>query len=502
MRTQLCQAQIIVYLLGAGGATAQETRSNLPDFAGVEALVESQIAAGTPSIAISVTQHGKIIWERAFGIADKERNIPATPATPYYLASISKTITATGLMELIDEGKIDLTKPVNDYLGAAKLSSPMWNAAEATVLRMATHTAGLTTYDFNCLHDDHDCSTDTNNLIRRYGVIVWHPGDQFDYSNADYGILGAVIAHTANESLPEFLQRNVFRPLGMNDCFLDSDNQRVSSAAGRYDQGLSHPRTPPLRSTDPGASSMYCSVHDLALFGMFHLGDDLPTQQQILPHRSIREMQRSLVSIDDQSQYGLGWWIQPYLHGYRGVLAQGGTHDSTAYLELIPSEDISVAMLWNSGTPQGDKVIDAVLAALLPRYQKALATSNPQGPSTSAPAHNSKLNDSFVGKWRGSILAYKGQLPLTLTINPSGSGLVTLGSQTEFEVSHFQSDKGMLKWDMPGPSGLGDTGNLRYTMDIKLYLHGDILMGAARTRQISPATEGPLLFYAVKLRRL
>jgi CubicO group peptidase (beta-lactamase class C family) len=177
------------------------------DFSKADALIRSQVASGIPSIAIAVTRHGTIIWQEAVGLANREGHVPATIHTPYYLASVSKTVTATALMKLVEDGKIDLDKPVNNYLGDAKLSSQMWNPSNATILRMVTHTAGLTTYDRSCHVYSPNCSTGTNDLIRHYGVIVWQPGDHFDYSNADYGILGQVVAHSSREDFWRFTAR-------------------------------------------------------------------------------------------------------------------------------------------------------------------------------------------------------------------------------------------------------------------------------------------------------
>lgn len=485
---------LIVSLLPSS-ATAQDS----PDFSKADALIRSYISSGVPSIAIAVTLHGKIIWEKAVGMANQSDRMPATTHTPYYLASVSKTMTATALMELIQEGKIDLDRPVNNYLGAAKLSSQAWNPEDATILKIATHTAGLATYDWNCLKDDPKCSTDTNELIRRYGVIVWKPGDHFDYSNADYGILGEVVAHSSRERLSEVMKKKVFLPLGMHDCFLDSSLLNMSTAAVRYDS--SHPSVPmpTQRSTTPGASSMYCSVHDLALFGMFHLKDHVGIKRRPLSDRSIDEMQRPIVPVEDGGSYGFGWWVQNNLNGYHGVLAQGGTKDATAYLQLIPSEDISVAMLWNSGAPDGSKVIDEILATMLPRYRDAL-THNSSSMVNALPVP-AKAAKSFLGTWAGSIHTYRGDVPLTLVIDPSGSGSAKLGSEPEVHVSRFRFDGNVVKCELPGISGLGDTGPDPYSIDVKLYLHGDALVGAARTATRPPSRDSSLLFYSAILRK-
>ena len=90
----------------------------------------------TPSVAVAVAKNGRIIWEEGFGIADLGRGTPATPSTLYSMASISKPLTATGVMKLVEQGKIDLDRPANDYLGAAKITGLAGAATDATVRRV------------------------------------------------------------------------------------------------------------------------------------------------------------------------------------------------------------------------------------------------------------------------------------------------------------------------------------------------------------------------------
>jgi CubicO group peptidase (beta-lactamase class C family) len=326
---------------------AQATRSEL-DFSAVVSQMRDRVAAGVPSIAIAVAWHGRIIWEYAAGMADRQRNMGATVHTPYYLASISKTVTATALMELVEQKKVDLDQPVNRYLRTAKVRSPMWDVAKATVRRVANHTAGFATYDRDCLADDPECDASAVEAIRRYGVIVWPPGAHFDYSNMDYGILGEVVARVSGGDLAGSLRRTVFAPLGMANCSLDASTVTENPPAARYDQSPPFVRTPLKRSTSPGASSAYCSVHDLAMFGMFHLKDHMPSQRRILSDHAIELMQAP--SLDPgESQYGLSWWVQDDLNGFHGVLAQGGTNDATAFLQLIrelPMEANSSTKSW------------------------------------------------------------------------------------------------------------------------------------------------------------
>ena len=97
-------------------------------------LIENQIklalvADKVPAMAVAVAHHGRIVWEQGFGWADREHRIPATANTPFYLASVTKSLTSTAIMVLQQDGSLELDKPVNTYLGQAKVHSPMWNAS-------------------------------------------------------------------------------------------------------------------------------------------------------------------------------------------------------------------------------------------------------------------------------------------------------------------------------------------------------------------------------------
>ena len=102
-------------------ATAQETGRAPQSGVVADEIEKILVEEGIPSIAVAVAIGGNIVWVEGFGWADREARRPATAHTPYSLASISKPMTATGLMVLVERGEIDLDAPVNDYLGDAKL---------------------------------------------------------------------------------------------------------------------------------------------------------------------------------------------------------------------------------------------------------------------------------------------------------------------------------------------------------------------------------------------
>ena len=112
---------------------AQGAPATADSFDGVRALIRRQMTERqVPSVAVAVARDGRIVWEEAFGWADRENRVAATPHTLYSLASISKPITATALMILKERGLIDLDRPINDYLGEAKINVRIGDPAAAT----------------------------------------------------------------------------------------------------------------------------------------------------------------------------------------------------------------------------------------------------------------------------------------------------------------------------------------------------------------------------------
>jgi len=455
-------------------------------------------ARAIPSLSVAVARHGEIIWEEAFGFADKEKGIPANQETMYYVASVTKTFTATALKILEERKQIDFDRPINDYIRPMGVTSPIWNPKEATVQSVATHMAGLTTFGRNCYADQSNCRISAEETIKRYGILFWRPGDHFDYSNLGYGILGEAIRQVSGKSYADFLRDEVFLPLGMTHASVGIAPRFEKYAAVRYSS--INGRRPIAYSASPAASSIYCNAHGLALFGMFHLRAHLPNQKAILSDKSIGMMQNSTVSAGGSSRYGLGWWVHEDLNGYRGLLGQGGTDDAMAFLRLIPSEEIVVVVLTNTGDEFPPKLVDEILSVLLPPYRLRRATpSNTRQQQSSLDA---KPSAPFVGKWVGNVHTYRGDLPLTFSISASGDVHAKLGSVSAVPLNKFEfSDRGLIV-RLKGNLGTDeDTGPEPYDLDFELYLKGDMLYGATTTRPRPGARHGAKLSYWVELRK-
>jgi CubicO group peptidase (beta-lactamase class C family) len=467
-----------------------------PDFSAVREFIKTEMGVGssTPSIAVAVARGNEILWEEGFGRIDGPAGTVATPDTLYYVASVTKAITATALMILSERKQLDLDRPANLYLKTAKLRSPYWNADEATVRRIATHTAGLATYDSR----EQIPAAET---IRRYGIVFRQPGDRFDYSNLGFGILGQIIADVSGRSYQAFVHDEVLRPLALKNAWAGATPMSPHPVAPRFSSLLLAFSPPLAEPTLPGASVLYCSAHELALFGMFHLKARLPTQKAVLSGAGIDGLQDQAVA-DGDVRHSLAWTINDNQHGYRTLLAQGGTYDSQAWLLLVPSEHIVVVVLANAGDVATGKPIDQILSILLPTYRENLAKAAPPVSSGTAPAATaaSAAAPEFAGRWSGEIRTHRGNRPLAFAITSGGEIEATLGKQTAVKLTNVRVRDNRLTGRMPGDLGIDYAGGSPYELRFELYRHENKLIGSAYTNAVE-GRDGPRLPFWVELKR-
>jgi CubicO group peptidase (beta-lactamase class C family) len=431
MKKIISSLMLAVILVTACKASPTPSSVSTDPFDAIRARMEQLVVEGeVPSMAVAVARDGEIIWEEGFGLADREKNIPATEHTPYPLASISKPLTATGLMILVERGLVNLNAPVNDYLGEAKLQARVGDAAEATVRRVASHTAGLPLHSQHFYDDEPHRPPPMDETIRRYGYLVTAPGERYQYSNLGYGILGYVISRVSGHSYADFMRDEVFVPLGMNHTSVRIGPGLEEGQAVKYTpDGLV---VPPCDSDSPGAAAVYSSAHDLVRFAMFLLKNDLPDQEAIISDVAIDEMQRPSPETGptrewerEGSGYGIGWFIGTTDDHLRVVQHSGGAVGVSTVLALVPEENLVVAVLSNTDSQWPDAILIEIVCTLLSGQPEEFLPSANRAAEESPFAPGPEL----VGLWEGLVHTYEGEIPLVLKIRESGTIHATLGEQ-------------------------------------------------------------------------
>lgn len=437
-------------------------------FAAIRSHIEQQLAAeNIPSLAVAVAKDGKVLWEQSFGFADLATRRPATRETMYSIASITKPMTATAVMTLAAAGRIDLDRPIDDYLGNAKLHARLGNARDATVRRVLNHTSGLPIHAHFFFTDEAERRPAMDVTISRYANLITAPGERYVYSNLGYGLLDYVIERVSGQSYADYMKREVFLPLGMEHSSVDIEAGRESLAATRYD--LDGSALPFYDFDHPGASAVFASAHDVARFGMFHLKAHRRDQRKILSDAQLDAMHRSTAGAE---RYGLGFAIDDH-NGYRVISHSGGMTGVATEMLLIPEADLVIVALANSATALPFEVAQSIASNLLPRWKPTPRRVDVIPPPFVVPP-------TLAGRWSGRIATWRGDVPVLLDFQQDGDVAVTLGDQLRTLVNKASFVDGRFKGTFLSYIDTPDTARYDHCIDLDLTLRGDRLTGGAK----------------------
>lgn len=404
---------LIASFAGCAAARVDENRSRY-DFRSLEKIVQSEIEKGAiPSAALAVAKDGVIVYENAFGWADKESKALAKVTTPYPLASVTKPMVATALMVLHEKGKVDLDAPALLYAGG-------WRAdgapkGEYSLKQLLNHTSGLGTYASITWRDQNRAARDLKSSFTRYGFPAHPPGVVSEYSNLGYGLIGHIIAEQSGQSLAAFMETEVFKPLGMRHTSLVDSFSAPPWAAKKYDvEGKGLVET---YNDTPGAGNVYASVHDLALFGMFHLADT-PSILRPQTRRLMRGYVEpgALYPYYNSSRYGLGWYFRERDREAGPVVwHEGGMPGASAILVLLPKQNIVAAVLINANDKNAaTQILANHLIQTVDLSHQPVSFEAAEGfrPFSSEP--------ELLGRWEGSARIDGQSLPCVIRFENGG----------------------------------------------------------------------------------
>ncbi len=448
-----------------------------PDrFSGVRRLIAQQMAqTRVSSVAVAVATDGEILWEEGFGYADRARQIRSTPHTMYSLASVTKPLTATALMILVERDLIELKKPINDYLGRTKVRAFEGDASSATVERILHHTAGLPMHWNFFFEGDSIQRPDADTTIGRYGIIVSQPGEHFEYSNLGYGLLETVIERVSGRSYGEFMRTEVFEPLGMWHSQVVTEELTGDDVAIRY---MENKATSPFYDHDArGASSIYASAHDLVTFGMLHVKVYSGSEQSIISDSAIDLMRAPPDPRTAGSFYGLGWSVGES-DGYRTAGHGGGMPGVRTHLLLVPEERTVVAVLCNGPYINPEMIARNILAVI--HGKKARGGS---GETRDDWGSEMESRPEITGTWTGAIESSQLSIPVQITVDSSGmasmatpaAGRPAMGSLPA--VAQIVSEGESVSMSFAAELPTEETLRFRHKLTLKMRVKEDTLSG-------------------------
>ena len=436
-------------------------------YAAISRDIEREIAAGrADGVAVALTCKGKIIWERGFGWADKEKKKAVTPDTSFSLASVTKSFTTTALMTMVAAGKISLDTPANDYLGVAKIWGDAGDPAKVTLRALASHSAGLPGTFVLYPEGGVEKQPSMDEVIRDYAFLVTPPGERFHYSNVGMGIVAHIVARASGRDFGTYLHDQVLAPLGLSHSFFDTDLSRRGEMAQRYDN-TGRAFAFYVTST-PGTGELYASVHDVARFAMFHLKDHLADQKPIITDEEIDQLHQPVIHVLADRSYGLGWMVGRAVDGSPVVYHNGNQPGVAAVMMLLPAHDISCVVLTNRDGDEEllERVRDATIRTLIPNWSwKTLSPPAPQ-----------PLPASYRGKWQGTLRVREKEIPLTLVISEKNSTLQA-GREKPEPLTGLGLVDGMLVGESHVRLGAAVSGDKETALSLRLGRRASILEG-------------------------
>jgi CubicO group peptidase (beta-lactamase class C family) len=330
-----------------------------------------------PAVSIGIVYDQDLIWAKGYGYADLAKKTPATPATAYRIASISKTFTAHALLQLRDAGKLQLDDPVTKWIPELKLAKIDPANPVITISHLLTHTAGIPREVDGTYWNDMKFPTREAMLevLARMGV-VWEPDKDFKYSNVALSLAGYIVEAASGEPYAEYMERHVLTPLGMSGTRVLPTTDMPALAVG---YGRFVPATP--RRIEPffngaymiPASNFASSVEDLARYVALQFRRGPAGGAQILKGSTLAEMQRvHWVQPDWKSGWGLGWAVNR-VNDQTRVYHTGSVPGHRTSVSFVPADKFGVIVLTNSEDGRPSIYTNQAYAIVAPAIAKATA---------------------------------------------------------------------------------------------------------------------------------
>ena len=394
--------------------------------AGVEEILNRRPAVG---LALGVVRDGRLAFFHGYGLANIASNTPITEDTVFRIGSITKLFTAIAVMQLWEEGIVDLDAPANDYLRAYKLIPTHAGWRPATLRHLLTHTAGipevrgvadllqsdLTPSGGRPAHLSVSFGEPLPSLAEyyRHGLrIVVEPGSAFAYTNHGFATLGQIVEDLSGLRLERYLRERIFEPLGMTDTDLVRSERLAACLATGYVLGRGGPKPVPDRDwTGRGAGGIYSTPRDIARFAAALLAGGATEHGRILRPATIATMFEPHYQPDRRIP-GIGLaFFRGDVGGHRTVGHDGILPGFNSALLLAPDDDVGVIAFTNGSTGAVSWLqieLDRLLSQVLGISEETEPRHVPHRPEIWADLCGRYVLQPRIGDLRGRLMLSRG----------------------------------------------------------------------------------------------
>lgn len=324
----------LLFLNSTSKSYAQNLESN------IDSLLEAKYPSYAPGADFLIAQNGKIIYKKAFGLANLELNVPMKTDNVFEIGSMTKQFTAISILILLEEGKLNLDDEITHFIADYPT-----NGHKITIHHLLTHTSGIKSFtsmkELNSIAKNDLTPLELIDFFKNE-TMDFAPGDQFKYNNSGYAILGYIIEKVSGQSYADFVKERIFIPLGMTASQFASHQEVIENRASGYRNRDGFVNTRRISFTIPYASgSLMSSVDD-----MFTWQEAIKNNVLIGRETTEKAFTNYKLNNGEPINYGYGWHLKS-IDGIPSREHGGAIFGFKSMGVYIPSQDIYVIGLNN-----------------------------------------------------------------------------------------------------------------------------------------------------------
>jgi len=389
-RSRTVMAAWLLAVLSAVSCTGGTVREATPRGRHVDAIdayvAEKMRSARIPGVSVAIVEGDRVVYLKGFGRADASRR-PVTPQTPFLIGSVTKSMTALAMLQLVDQHEVDLDAPVQRYIPWFRTADSS-ASARITVRHLITMTSGLPlSYETQRWTANDDRALER--LVRHLAAteLTGPPGRSVGYSNANYETLGLIVQLVSAVPYEEYMQQHVFAPLGMRNTFTSQDAaQRHGMASGhRWWFGIPVAATFPYNRSELPAGFVIASAEDMSHYMIAEINDGRFGSASVLSPRGMVLRHTP----PPPKKYGFGWEFTRS-NGRVLINHDGGTSNFQSSLFIDPGARVGVFVAANAmglldalSSPPGSSRLDGQTTRAMAHTILSIVTNQPlpdQGP--------------------------------------------------------------------------------------------------------------------------
>nr|WP_154892589.1 serine hydrolase [Paenibacillus xylanexedens] len=325
--------------------------------------------------SVVVVKDGKVLAEKGYGYADQESKTPVDPkSTAFRVASVSKTFTAAAVMQLVEQGKVDLQADFQTYVKGLEFDNPF--DKPVTVENLLTHTTGFEIRDpqQEDIHADFNKTVSMEDYAQQHmPPVVREPGSAYMYDNFSFLLLGMIVENVSGEPFETYMQQHIFKPLGMDNSSFVLNDKFKDQLATAYDAVHNPLDLYTLSPTPMPQGGMLSTAEDIGNFMIAFLNDGVKDNERILKESTVKSMEQYRSSIHPvlpDTTYGFEAAFQlPGAGSSPAIITKAGDLIGfSSYLFLIPEQNTGVFLTYNQAGALRNLFYPAFIQTFFPQY--------------------------------------------------------------------------------------------------------------------------------------